>query len=108
MKREGAKAGVPDLMLPVARGDFHGLFIELKQPGLRPSRDGMGGVSETQQQWLIDLAEQGYLAIVCWGWEEAMRALKEYLNLDAGIESIRPENVMPSMRAWAESRGLIG
>ena len=30
MKRQGVKAGVPDLMLPVARGGYHGLFLEMK------------------------------------------------------------------------------
>ena len=30
LKRQGVKAGVPDLHLPVARGGYHGLYIELK------------------------------------------------------------------------------
>lgn len=30
LKRQGVRAGVPDLCLPVARGDYHGLYIELK------------------------------------------------------------------------------
>lgn len=30
-RAEGVKAGVPDLCLPVARGGFHGLYIELKR-----------------------------------------------------------------------------
>jgi len=30
MRAEGAKAGVPDLSLPVARGGWFGLFIEMK------------------------------------------------------------------------------
>lgn len=30
-KAEGVKAGVPDLCLPVARGGYHGLYIELKR-----------------------------------------------------------------------------
>ena len=32
LKMQGAKAGVPDMFLPVPRGEFHGLFIELKRP----------------------------------------------------------------------------
>lgn len=31
-KRMGVKADVPDLFLPVPRGDCHGLFIEMKAP----------------------------------------------------------------------------
>lgn len=35
LKRQGVKAGVPDLHLPVARGGYHGLYIELKVKVLR-------------------------------------------------------------------------
>lgn len=42
LKRQGVKAGVPDLFLPVSRGGYHGLFIELKygktsQPKNKPN-----------------------------------------------------------------------
>lgn len=30
LKRQGVKAGVPDIMLPAARAGYHGLYIELK------------------------------------------------------------------------------
>lgn len=30
LKRQGVKSGVPDLCLPVARGKYHGLYIEMK------------------------------------------------------------------------------
>lgn len=29
LKRQGVKAGVPDVVLPVPRGEYHGLYIEL-------------------------------------------------------------------------------
>lgn len=31
LQAQGVKAGVPDLCLPVARGKYHGLYIELKR-----------------------------------------------------------------------------
>lgn len=30
LRRQGVRSGVPDLCLPVARGNYHGLYIELK------------------------------------------------------------------------------
>lgn len=81
MKAEGLKAGVPDMFLPVARGGYHGLFIELKQAGARPkSETAKGSVSDEQRQWLKALREQYYLAEVCYGATEAIDLLKDYLG----------------------------
>lgn len=71
MKAEGVKAGVPDYVLPVARGPFHGLVIELKT--------ATGSASREQKQWLSDLRDQGYRAEVCRGWEQAFNVIKEYI-----------------------------
>jgi hypothetical protein len=71
-KAEGVKAGVPDLLLPVPRGGYHGLFIELKR------LDG-GRLRTEQKAWLDKLREQGYATVVCCGWEEASEALLAYL-----------------------------
>lgn len=73
-KGQGVKSGVPDLCLPVARGKFHGLYIELKR------RSG-GRVSDTQKKWLSALQDQGYAVIVCRGWDCAREAIMEYLKL---------------------------
>ena len=72
MKHEGVKAGVPDLFLPVARGTWHGLFIEMKAAGGRPTAE--------QKAWIADLKAQGYRAEVCVGWEAAADLLKKYLR----------------------------
>ena len=78
LKRQGVKPGVPDLFLPVARGVYHGLFIELKR------RDG-GRLSENQKRWLHLLERQGYAAVVCHGAKEAVVALTTYLEGGKGI-----------------------
>ena len=70
--KRAIKSGVPDMCLPVSRGGYHGLYIELK-------RQKGGTVSETQKSWITALAEQGYKAVVCRGAEEAIRTIKEYL-----------------------------
>ena len=71
-KRLGVKSGVPDLFLPVARQGYNGLWIELKTPKGKPS--------DKQKWWLEHLTEQGYLAKICYGWEEAKKTLEEYLK----------------------------
>lgn len=75
-KAEGVKAGVPDLFLPVARGLWHGLFIELK-------RQKGGRVSEAQRRWIADLERQGYRAEVACGWREAAEIIEIYLQGEA-------------------------
>lgn len=71
---EGVKTGVPDICLPVARGPFHGLYIELKY--------GDNKATEAQKGWLEALQREGYLALVCTGFEEAKATIEEYLALD--------------------------
>ena len=70
----GVKSGVPDLFLPVPRGKFHGLWIEMKR-----TKDGK--LSENQKWWLKALNSLGYSAQVAYGAEQAIRQLEEYLNL---------------------------
>lgn len=73
LKAEGVRAGVPDMYLPVARDGWHGLFIELKVGRNKPSKH--------QEWWSEKLTEQGYLAVVCWGWHDAAGLLVDYLGL---------------------------
>jgi hypothetical protein len=72
LKKTGARAGVPDLMLPVARGGFHGLFIEMKR--VKNSR-----LSPEQDDWLTFLAKEGYMVVVCKGFEPAKQTIDAYL-----------------------------
>ncbi|MBR4442533.1 MAG: VRR-NUC domain-containing protein [Clostridia bacterium] len=72
-KAMGVKSGVPDLFLPVARGPWHGLWIELK-------RTKGGRLSWMQVRWIARLYEQGYRAEVCWGWDEARQTIEAYLG----------------------------
>lgn len=72
LKLSGVKSGVPDLCLPVARHNFHGLYIEMKTKG--------GRVSENQKQWMSDLSAQGYECQVCYSWTYAVEVLQTYLS----------------------------
>ena len=76
LKAQGVKSGVPDLCLPVARGLWHGLYIEMK-------RQKGGRVSDAQRRWLEDLERQGYRAEVACGWKEAAQIIEIYLQGEA-------------------------
>lgn len=73
MKAEGLKTGVPDVCLPVARGEYHGLYIELKRR--KNSR-----VTPEQLEWIANLVAQGYVAAVCRGCDEAIELIEGYLR----------------------------
>lgn len=73
LKAEGVKAGVPDICLPVARGGYHGLYIELKA--------GRNRTTEHQDTWIEALSKQGYFVAVCYGWESASQTIKGYLEM---------------------------
>jgi hypothetical protein len=72
LKREGVKPGIPDMCLPVPRGQFHGLYIELKTISGRLSID--------QTVWLRMLQQQGYKAEVCYGADQAINEIMRYLT----------------------------
>ena len=72
LKAEGVRPGVPDLCLPVARGPWHGLYIELKASG--------GHVSAVQREWIAALNAQQYHAVVCVGWQAAADTITAYLR----------------------------
>lgn len=75
LKKQGVKAGVPDLCLPVARDGYHGLYIELKV--------GRNKTSENQNKWLEMLMKQKYRVAVCYGWREAADIIEDYLSKPA-------------------------
>jgi len=70
-KSEGVQAGVPDLFLPVPRGKYHGLYIEMK-------RLQGGKVSEAQSEMHVKLRRMGYVCEVAHGWQEAWEYIKRY------------------------------
>ena len=72
-KAIGVKKGVPDLSLPVPRGRYHGLYIEMKNDA--------GRASQEQKWWGERLTEQGYRWEVCHGWRSAVQTLEWYLTL---------------------------
>jgi hypothetical protein len=76
LKNQGVRAGVSDLLLPVARGGYFGLWIEFKAA---PPNDA--AVSDSQEKWVDEMLAQGYSAHICLGVEAAMQVLIAYLAL---------------------------
>jgi hypothetical protein len=76
LKGQGVKAGVPDLVLPMARGGYFGLYLEFKATAPNDA-----AVSASQHAWIRRLNDQGYLAIVCRGHFDAMEQIRAYLRL---------------------------
>ena len=72
LKKEGVLAGVSDVFLPVSRGKYHGMYLEMKVKG--------GKLSDNQKWWMSETTKQGYLSIVCYGWQEASETIKRYLE----------------------------
>ena len=70
-RQMGVRAGMPDLCLPVARGIYHALYIEMKR-----RRGGL--VSEVQNRRIKRLLKAGNCVVVCRGADEAIEAIKSY------------------------------
>ncbi len=72
LKQEGRKKGVPDIMLPVPRQGFHGLFIEMKF--------NKNKVSPDQRDFIDFLVQQEYSVAVCYTTEFAIQVITDYLE----------------------------
>lgn len=72
-KAMGVKAGVPDLCLPVPKGGYHGLYIEMK-------RQEGGKLSKDQREWIKGLDKNGYCVLRCDGARQAIDVLEAYIR----------------------------
>lgn len=82
LRAEGVRAGIPDICLAVARGGFHGLYIEMKRQNTSGSSKGRVSASQKAVQELLQ--EQGYQCVVCFGAREAVSTICDYLNAGKG------------------------
>lgn len=73
LREEGVKAGVPDCFLMCRRRYYGALAIELKRS------DHSNHATPAQQEWIERLREHGYMAVVCYGAQEAINAITAYL-----------------------------
>ena len=78
LKAAGVKRGVPDICLPVPKGNYAGLYIELKA--------GKNKTTSDQDYWLEALSKYGYYTTVCYGFEEAVKTITKYINQEVSHE----------------------
>ena len=71
-KAQGVRSGVPDYHLPVARGGYHGLYIELKAAD--------GSITAAQGDWINFLHGQGFRAVVAWTAAAAFAEVDRYVS----------------------------
>jgi len=72
LKREGVKAGVSDLLLPLQRQGYGGLWLELKAPGNKPTKH--------QRSWLDIMTVAGYRAEWADDWVKASMIILDYVS----------------------------
>lgn len=72
MRAEGLTAGIPDLTIAVARGNYHGMYLELKKPKQKPTA--------AQFEMLQRLNAEGYYAVWADSLEAAIALTRGYLG----------------------------
>lgn len=75
MRALGMTAGIADVFLPVARGGYSGLYIELKR-----AKGVLSDLSSAQKEFVEFVSAQGFRAEWCKGWEAAVRLITDYLE----------------------------
>jgi len=73
MINEGAKAGIPDLFLPVRSPKYSGLYIEMKS--------AKGKLSEQQKKFKIFAESQGFKVVVPRSCDEALHEILNYCGI---------------------------
>lgn len=79
LKRTGVTKGVPDIFVMMPARGFHGLAIELKVKPNKPTPE--------QLKFLETLNSNGYLAVVRYSADEAIKTIENYLHIDSSIDS---------------------
>jgi len=88
-KQTGGFRGILDLFIPISRGGYHGLFIELKAEGVTvfkkngdvraSANDRLKIQNEQRLKHLLD----GYSALFAIGFDESKRVIDWYFSLES-------------------------
>ncbi len=75
LKGMGARAGVPDILIPAQCGAYAGCAIELKRI------DHSSKATAEQREWIAHLHYDGWYAQVCYGAAAAIDEIRRYLGV---------------------------
>jgi hypothetical protein len=78
-RSEGFQQGVADLIYLQPRGGYNCLAIEMKAVDRKGKK---GAVSEDQEEFLQAILENGGLASVCYGCDEALAVFDNYMRME--------------------------
>lgn len=78
LKAQGVKPGVPDLHLPIPKGKYIGLYIEMKYD--------KGTIQKSQKEWIAGMVAAGHYACVCYSYDLAVKVIESYVRLEPGEE----------------------
>lgn len=73
LKRMGMRSGVSDIFIPRASRGYHGLWIELKTGGTKPTRE--------QIQFLDDMIREGYEARLIYEAQSAIDFIAHFYSI---------------------------
>lgn len=76
LKQMGLSPGFPDISILEPKGKYHGLYIEMKRKGNKPS--------DNQMSWIMELRKRNYCATVCYSADDAITLIERYMNLKKG------------------------
>jgi len=71
-RTQGMVDAESDLFFAMPNGNYHGIFIEMKDWGKKPTSE--------QSDYLTYQTSMGYMACWCEGAQEAINVIKEYLK----------------------------
>jgi hypothetical protein len=72
LNRHGAKAGVTDIILPLGRGGYFGLYMELK---IKPNK-----LTALQIEWIEKMRRANYRTEIAYSFAEAIQCVRSYLS----------------------------
>ena len=84
MKNLRSNRGYPDIVIYEPRNGLHGLFIELKDEGVKLwNKSGQPATPHIaeQSECLVKLDKRGYAVAFAIGFDDAKRIIDEYLKL---------------------------